>query len=456
MTAAEPQRSPDARTRDWLVSGAALLISIFVHVVALIVIGVYLFFLALSREWAYEEPEKNEVIISLEELIPEELLTTEPTPQEKMFVDVFPDQESPVAPDQAVFESDRNSVAMTDNAAAADPDAPPVPTQDGEELPRVNLRDRRFVDADVAEEEMPNSSAAPAGAAPSPDAVPTPPKPEMTNPQLTEALPTTSAPRPSEIFDVTRQTFLDVPDKSETEDAEKKDREVGEVGGAVDPLEIAKIDMEKVRNSFSDDLEVIDERTPLETDVEDATPMKNPDAENPEQPEDTLPAPPPNAPIVPTPIMPKEQSTPPPAQPGAQPTVDMQGAADAIAFNPERYKNKLKGSLSNEGPRSSLDVEATPLGAYKKKVSQAIERRWHQLRLQNMQYVSFGSLKVAFEVSSGGKVNGMRIVHDDSNAVMTDFSLKAIKTADIPPMPPEVSSLLGGDGLEITYDIIIF
>ncbi|MEM7011165.1 MAG: hypothetical protein AAF585_06745 [Verrucomicrobiota bacterium] len=456
MTAAEHQQSSEARMRDMLVNGGALLISLFVHLFALVVIGVYLFFLSLAHEWEYAEPEKNEVVISLEELIPEEILTPEPIPQEKMFVDVFPDQESPVAPDQAVFESDRNSVAMTDNAAAADPDAPPVPTQDGEELPRINLRERRFVDAEVAEEAMPNSAAAPAGAAPSPDTVPTPPKPEMTNPQLTEAIPTTSAPRPSEIFDVTRQTFLDVPDRHETEDAEKKDREVGEVGGAQDPLEVAKIDMEKVRNSFSDDLEVIDERTPLETDVEDTAPMENPDAEDPERPEDMLPAPPPNAPIVPTPIMPKEQSTPPPSQPGAQPSVDMQGAADAIAFNPERYNNKMKGSLSNQGPSSALDVEATALGAYKKKVSQAIERRWHQLRLQNMQYVTFGSLKVAFEVNSGGKVSRMRVVHDDSNAVMTDFSLKAINSADIPPMPPEVSTLLGNDGLEITYDIIVF
>lgn len=457
MIAAAHDR-PGAWTRELLAGGGAALASLILHLGALLIVGSYLFFQALQRQQALPaEAEVNEVVISFEELIPEIIeMTPAEAPAGRPFVDVFPDQATAEAPPNATFESELNSVAKTE-VLAPDPDAPPVPSQDGEDLPGVALEERRFVDAPDGVPVNPASAAAPAGARPAPMELPQPPQPEITNPQLmAEALPVKSAPHPTDVFDVKRQNFLEDPAESEMEEAKPTKKELGEEGGAPEPLEVAKVDMAKVRESFADPLEVIEENAPAKPEIEDAMPEKNPDApESATQPLDQAPAPPPNAPVVPTLLMKPRETAPAPAPPGAQPSVDMSGQADAIAFNPERYKNKLKGSLSNVG-RNAVDAESTPLGIYKAAVSRAIEKRWHQLRLQNMQFVSFGSLKVEFEVQTNGQVKKIRILHDDSNAVMTDFSLQAIDTADIPPMPPEIRSLLGDDGLSVTYDIIIF
>jgi len=132
------------------------------------------------------------------------------------------------------------------------------------------------------------------------------------------------------------------------------------------------------------------------------------------------------------------------------------GDADEAAFSPERHINKINGSVSNIGRNPSVDAERTPMGIYKKKVMDAIERRWHILRQENAAFVSYGSLKLKFEVNRRGHVSDVRIVHKQANEIVTSFSMKAITTANIPAMPDDIVTLLGDGPLEITYDIIIY
>jgi len=40
--------------------------------------------------------------------------------------------------------------------------------------------------------------------------------------------------------------------------------------------------------------------------------------------------------------------------------------------------------------------------------------------------------------------------------MLAEFTLKAIREADIPPMPSEVAAQVGEDGLAIHYDVIIY
>ncbi|MFT5468378.1 MAG: hypothetical protein ACI8UO_003487, partial [Verrucomicrobiales bacterium] len=351
---------PNPLARNLITGGGVLLVSAIVHLIALLSVGGYLVYLDRIAEVVEEEEEipeeelPNEVVINFEELIPTEIVQVPPPePMVRPTVDVFPDQESLVAPEKAPFVSDRNSIAMTDNPVV-DPNAPPVPSQEGEDLPGVSLRERRFVDAPEDQEVQPRSAAAPAGGPPAPQATPLPPQAESTNPQMvTEAMPVKSAPKETPIFEVRSQTFLDKPAESDSEDAKATDLEVGEEGGAPDPVEMAKIDTEKVRASFADDLQVIESRNRAEPDVEDAMPQKNPEATESTQPVAMMPAPKPNAPMVPTPITAPREAVAP-MKPGAKPSVDQPGETDIVAFNPERYRNQLRGSVSNRRERSAL------------------------------------------------------------------------------------------------------
>jgi outer membrane biosynthesis protein TonB len=125
------------------------------------------------------------------------------------------------------------------------------------------------------------------------------------------------------------------------------------------------------------------------------------------------------------------------------------------AFSPARRLNTMKGSLSNAGA-NAVDAEATPIGAYKAALSRVIERRWQELRQKNGTFVSYGSLKIRFLVNRSGKVSGLRVVHQDAGAVLTSFSLEAIASAKIPPMPEEVAQAFDNEPLEVSYDILIY
>ena len=73
--------------------------------------------------------------------------------------------------------------------------------------------------------------------------------------------------------------------------------------------------------------------------------------------------------------------------------------------------------------------------------------------------VSAGSLKAEFYVNKNGKVEGLRVIDDKkSNKVLTEFTLQAIKDADIPRMPVDVLPLLpmnDPERLKIEYNVLI-
>ncbi len=443
--------------RDMPKTLAAIAGSLLVNFAVLYLIGWFLLWQSIARA-AIRPETPNEVVVTLEELTPEvispgEEAKSEPTP----YVDTFANQESQVAPDDPKFESDKNTLAATESLPT-EPSDMEVPTQDGKEapIPVVALQDHKF--ADGPDGEIPNSAAAPAGMPVQPAEELKIPREEAKKPEnVAETKPTPSAPEESEVTDPEQTEMRENPAESEAEDAPKTNLEIAEEdGGAAETLEMAKIDVPKTKTAFSDDLQVLDENLPAAEDVEDAMPEKNPEVADPANPMLQAPAPKPNAPLVPKPIA--QPIVAVPIQPGMQPSTQTNGDADAAAFSPERVKNKMSGSLSNVGRNAAVDAEKTPLGQYKKQVGLAVERRWHALRQQNAAFVSFGSLKISFLVDRNGNVapKQINLLHRDANSVVTDFSIRAIAEAEIPPMPAEIITLLGNQPLEVTYDIIIY
>ena len=137
-----------------------------------------------------------------------------------------------------------------------------------------------------------------------------------------------------------------------------------------------------------------------------------------------------------------------PAQP-AQPK-----ASAASGFQPQTRITRIKGNISNRG-KASVDAAATPLGRYKKMVSDAIGSRWYYYVNDQIGLLNIGTVEVRFIVSSTGKVCGIKVLSNTSNESFASVSVNSIIEAEIPPIPEEIAKLLDNGRLEIDYSFTI-
>ena len=101
-------------------------------------------------------------------------------------------------------------------------------------------------------------------------------------------------------------------------------------------------------------------------------------------------------------------------------------------------------------------MEETVLGHYKKKVDLAVQKSWHRARTAHADFVKFGSLKVRFWVNEKGDIVDIRLLRNDADPVMVDFSISGILRADIPPVPEDLIKLTQDGRMEFEYEIIIY
>ena len=126
----------------------------------------------------------------------------------------------------------------------------------------------------------------------------------------------------------------------------------------------------------------------------------------------------------------------------------------ASGFQSETRVTRLRGSISNRG-RASVEANATPLGRYKKAVSDAIGSRWYYYVKSQMGLLNIGTVDIRFTILSNGKVKAPQILNNTSNESFASVSLSAIVQAEIPPIPPEVEAVLENGRIEIDYSFSI-
>lgn len=119
-----------------------------------------------------------------------------------------------------------------------------------------------------------------------------------------------------------------------------------------------------------------------------------------------------------------------------------------------------KGGGASGGTQTTVKLTGTPKERYTQRVTQAVEKKWRiYLKLQ-MEGITYGSLKVNFYVNKQGKVEDPLVVDDkDSYRALTLLTLRAIKDAEIPPMPVDVFPLLpmnDPERLKIEYNVLIY
>ena len=172
--------------------------------------------------------------------------------------------------------------------------------------------------------------------------------------------------------------------------------------------------------------------------------MKGTDGEGGDQP-DPLASPTQEGAVSAAPSQPLEKPMPRPAD----------EALFSKGFSPEERQNVINGSLMREGA-DAVDAIGTPMGKYKKAVRDVISAKWHEYRQKNADLITWGILKLEFSVDRAGRVRDLQITKNEANAMLAEFSLRAIREAELPPMPAEVAESVGAKGLVIQYDIIIY
>jgi TonB family protein len=194
-----------------------------------------------------------------------------------------------------------------------------------------------------------------------------------------------------------------------------------------------------------------------------ATPAVTPQKTSMPQPTPTTPPPPNNLRLL---EPPKEEPTPtketaasqqapqtPPIQARPPSTPGVPGSVKG--YRPETRQTVLYGNISNRG-RSSIAAQGTPIGRYKKYVSDAIGSRWYYYVNERMGLISIGTVSVSFKVTPSGKVTGLRILSSNGNQSLTDCSLRSIMEAKLPPIPPEVVPTLESGSIEIDFNFTIY
>jgi len=199
------------------------------------------------------------------------------------------------------------------------------------------------------------------------------------------------------------------------------------------------------------------EKPPEEKPVEKATPTPAP------TPKAT---PPPTATPRPT-IKPEDAelalldpSRPRPSPPPSQPEVrkpeqpSRPSAPRPPGFQPQTRVTRLTGGISNEGP-ASMNAVATPLGRYKKMLSDAIGSRWYYYVNDMLDLVGVGTVQLRFVVRTNGSVERVEVLKNTSNESLASCSVRSVVEAEIPPIPKDIAGSLEGGKLEVDYSFTI-
>jgi outer membrane biosynthesis protein TonB len=153
-------------------------------------------------------------------------------------------------------------------------------------------------------------------------------------------------------------------------------------------------------------------------------------------------------PARPRPQQPPKEETQKP-QPPQQPS-----RPQTPGFQPERRVTRLTGGITNRG-RASVDAIGTPLGRYKKALSDAIGSRWYYYVNDAMDMVSMGTVQLRFTVDAAGKVQNVRVLNNTANEALASVSVRSIIEAEIPPIPKDIAASLAGGQLEVDYSFSI-
>ena len=387
---------------------------IFYAIIAAILLQIPFFIMIL---WGLltTDPKSN----SLENLRVSEVTVATPTPAP---TDVFPPlpvpastppiidsrdlnktDQAPVNPD---FQSDENMTAASLKAASG---RMPVPGQDGKDRHELAFDTHKFTPGDIDGGER----AAPPVIefAPAPD-LPHPPKPAST--PVSEPKPTPVSTPVPEPKPTPRPTPAPEPSVTPTPAPE----------------------MPSATPAPTEGDEPLYRPTPVPTPVAMATP--------------DIARPTPVATPKPFPSM-AMLSTPRPKT-----LTPQQTRPETPGYHPETEPSKWDSGISNRGPKPGVNAIGTPVGRYQKRIADAIGSRWYMYVDSRMDLLTTGSVRIKFYINRTGHVEDVKVISNESNEALANYSVLAVTAAHIPPPPPELAPALEDGRYEVTYTFTIY
>lgn len=376
---------------------AALIASVLLHV-----IGFFLVLLWSTRH--HSSPLENLKLV--------EVSVATPTPEPAQVLPRLPLSAPPMidstglnktkkAPGKPVFQSDENSVAASELDGLG---RIPLPTQNGKERPQLAFDTQRVT--------LGNGSSS-AAAPPVMTFAPAPDLPPVTR----EKSRPTPAPKAARATPTPAPTVAPTPQPQQM----AKATPVPEPSAAAEPL---------YKPTPVPSATVTPQPTP---DFARPTPVATP---KPAESLAMLTTP------VPRPSTPPERAVQPqrPQQPG---------------YHPDTEQNKIVGGISNRG-RTGVDAISTPIGRYQKKISDAIGPRWYYYVNSRMDLITVGSVRIRFYINEHGHVEDLKVISNESNETLANYSVQAITAARIPPPPPELAPSLDNGRYEVTYTFTVY
>ena len=341
-----------------------------------------------------DDEDEEELVLLLPDMFVVDEAEEKDQPEELAYVRTRSRDTSERAPDNARLESDHSTLAASEvmPGEQGEEDAPNVP---GEDLPFGGVVSSEFTDGDFRDEGgLPVTAlqVPPAGITPKKPDTPARPVPDQAASNLAQDQQAAEGRVP----DASTQENLHDTKHEELADEKSSGRDTGNTGSEV----------------------LINENKPGEIEVVDSNASK------------------------PVPVSTEGEALQP--REGRSPV-----------FQAHSPKKRLAGKLSNLG-NPALDVSETPLGHYKKKVDQAVQRSWHRARIARGDFAKYGSLKIRFWIDRSGKIVELKVLRNDSDPVMLDFSISGIRNAVLPPVPDELIDRTQDERMEFDYEIIIY
>ncbi len=166
-------------------------------------------------------------------------------------------------------------------------------------------------------------------------------------------------------------------------------------------------------------------------------------------------------------IQPQPETAPKPQElkkpPGAGPADAGMGEAQPARERPRtlveaRMAKGLTGQqMSQDGGvkargRLSLDVKATPFGAYDAAFIAAVQQRWYDL-LDNSQYTPrSGKVVLEFRMTYDGRITDMKVGDNEVGEILCLFCQKAVlDPAPYPKWPSDMRRVIGQNYREVTF-----
>jgi hypothetical protein len=169
--------------------------------------------------------------------------------------------------------------------------------------------------------------------------------------------------------------------------------------------------------------------------------------------DETVEAEPPPRPVEPVGDLAVVKPTPPEPEPEPEPRKRLTRLAQVRPESPLLAGNRMRqdGGVQRRGS-ISVDVKATPFGAYDAAIIRAIQQRWYDILDESTILTRSGKVVVEFRIHFDGRVTDLRVIDQDVGELLSLFCRRAISDpAPFAAWPSDMRRMVGKDYRDVRF-----